>query len=159
MATHLCVVRFSAVQTTEALGELRSVLDVSARAGIHQTIIDEGPKIGPLLAAFDETSDRVGAPPNLKPYVNGLLAAWKSRYQSGAQLSSRSGRTDPLSAREGDILNLIAKGLSNKEIARSLAIAPETVKSHVKNIFIKLDADKRAQAVARAQSLGLVATH
>ena len=159
VATHLCVVRFSAGQTTEALGELRRVLDVSAQAGIHQTIIDEGPKIGPLLAAFDETSDRTGASPNLKPYVDGLLAAWRSRYQSGAEISSISGRTDPLSARESDILNLIAKGLSNKEIARSLAIAPETVKSHVKNIFIKLDAEKRAQAVARAQSLGLVATH
>jgi len=158
VATHLCVVRFSAGQTAEALGELRRVLDVSALAGIHQTIIDEGPKIGPLLAAFDETSDRMGASPNLKPYVNGLLAAWRSRYQSGAELSSRYGRTDPLSAREGDILNLIAKGLSNKEIARSLAIAPETVKSHVKNIFIKLNSEKRAQAVARAQSLGLVAT-
>jgi ATP/maltotriose-dependent transcriptional regulator MalT len=158
VATHLCVVRFSAGQTAEALSELRRVLDVSALAGIHQTIIDEGPKIGPLLAAFDETSDRTGASPNLKPYVNGLLAAWRSRYQSGAELSSRYGRTDPLSAREGDILNLIAKGLSNKEIARSLAIAPETVKSHVKNIFIKLNSEKRAQAVARAQSLGLVAT-
>jgi ATP/maltotriose-dependent transcriptional regulator MalT len=158
VATHLCVVRFSAGQTAEALSELRRVLDVSALAGIHQTIIDEGPKIGPLLAAFDETSDRTGASPNLKPYVNGLLAAWRSRYQSGAKLSSRYGRTDPLSAREGDILNLIAKGLSNKEIARSLAIAPETVKSHVKNIFIKLNSEKRAQAVARAQSLGLVAT-
>jgi ATP/maltotriose-dependent transcriptional regulator MalT len=41
---------------------------------------------------------------------------------------------------------------------RSLTIAPETVKSHIKNIFLKLAVDKRAQAVARAQSLGLVRT-
>jgi LuxR family transcriptional regulator, maltose regulon positive regulatory protein len=101
----------------------------------------------------------VGFSADLKPYVSGLLAAWRSRYQAGAGLNSRSGLVDPLSAREGAILNLIAKGLSNKEIARSLAIAPETVKSHVKRIFIKLDAERRAHAVARAQSLGLVATH
>jgi LuxR family transcriptional regulator, maltose regulon positive regulatory protein len=53
---------------------------------------------------------------------------------------------------------LIAEGLSNKEIARDLVIAPETVKSHVKNIFAKLNVEKRAQAVARAQSLGLAGT-
>jgi LuxR family maltose regulon positive regulatory protein len=65
---------------------------------------------------------------------------------------------DPLSARESAILKLIGQGLSNKEIARSLAIAPETVKSHVKRIFTKLGAEKRAQAVAHAQSLGLLTT-
>ena len=65
---------------------------------------------------------------------------------------------DPLSARESDILKLIAQGQSNKEIARSLSIAPETVKSHVTRIFIELAVEKRAQAVSRAQSLGLVST-
>ncbi len=60
---------------------------------------------------------------------------------------------ESLSVREGDILKLIAEGLSNKEIARKLAIAPETVKSHVKHIFTKLNVLKRAQAVSCAQSL------
>jgi ATP/maltotriose-dependent transcriptional regulator MalT len=64
--------------------------------------------------------------------------------------------SEPLSTREGGILKLIAEGLSNKEIARSLAIAPETVKSHVKHIFIKLNVEKRAQAVSRAQILGFL---
>ena len=53
---------------------------------------------------------------------------------------------------------MIAEGLSNKEIARNLAITPETVKSHVKHIFTKLGVEKRVQAVSRAQSLGLVGT-
>jgi len=53
---------------------------------------------------------------------------------------------------------LIAEGRSNKEIARILSIAPETVKSHVKHIFVKLNVERRAQAVSRAQSLGLVGT-
>jgi len=55
-------------------------------------------------------------------------------------------------------LALIAQGLSNKEIARTLAVTPETIKSHVKHIFAKLNVEKRAQAVSRAQSLGLVGT-
>jgi LuxR family maltose regulon positive regulatory protein len=61
-----------------------------------------------------------------------------------------------LSPRERDILERIASGQSNKEIARNLGIAPETVKSHVKNIFVKLAVDRRAQAVSRALTLGLV---
>ena len=63
-----------------------------------------------------------------------------------------------LSPRETDILTLIAEGLSNKEIARSLDIGPETVKSHLKSVFAKLGVERRAQAVSRAQTLGLVTT-
>ena len=90
--------------------------------------------------------------------MNGLMAAWGRSSESGTAVSVRSPIKDPLSGREGAIIKLIAEGLSNKQIARNLAIAPETVKSHVKRIFAKLDAEKRAQAVARAQTLGLVAT-
>jgi len=158
-AIHLPLVRFNANQMIEALGDLRHVLNVSARAGIHQTILDEGPKVGALLIAFQENADRTGQSAELMPYVSDLIVAWRSRHQSGTVLGLKSGLKDPLSVREGAILNLIAQGLSNKEIARNLAIAPETVKSHVKHIFIKLGAEKRAQAVARAQSFGLVTTH
>jgi DNA-binding NarL/FixJ family response regulator len=90
-----------------------------------------------------------------------MLAYWLSRHPHKPQ--SRPGRmpkvgptSRAVSGREGDILNLIAQGRSDKEIARALSIAPETVKSHVKHIFSKLQVQKRAQAVSRAQSLGLV---
>ena len=60
-----------------------------------------------------------------------------------------------LSPRECGILELIGRGYSNKKVARALGITAETVKSHVKRVFIKLDVNTRAHAVARAQSLGL----
>jgi ATP/maltotriose-dependent transcriptional regulator MalT len=60
-----------------------------------------------------------------------------------------------LSMRECGILELIGQGYSNKKVARTLGISAETVKSHVKRVFIKLDVNTRAHAVARAQSLGL----
>jgi len=63
---------------------------------------------------------------------------------------------DCLSARERDVLTLVCRGLSNKRIALSLAIAPETVKAHFKRIFLKLEVGSRAQAVFRATSLGLL---
>jgi LuxR family maltose regulon positive regulatory protein len=61
-----------------------------------------------------------------------------------------------LSGRETGILQLIARGLSNKRIALSLGITPETVKSHAKSIFIKLATRTRAQAVARAEASGFL---
>jgi Response regulator containing a CheY-like receiver domain and an HTH DNA-binding domain len=60
-----------------------------------------------------------------------------------------------LSPRECDVLELIGQGYSNKRVARALGITAETVKSHVKRVFIKLDVNTRAHAVARAQRLGL----
>ena len=56
-----------------------------------------------------------------------------------------------LSARERQIVDCLARGLSNKEIARILAVSPETVKSHLKNIYAKLDVTSRLQAVRWAQ--------
>jgi DNA-binding CsgD family transcriptional regulator len=61
-----------------------------------------------------------------------------------------------LSRREAGVLQMIACGLSNKCIARSLGITPETVKTHVKSILSKLEARTRAQAVARAEAIGLI---
>jgi ATP/maltotriose-dependent transcriptional regulator MalT len=61
-----------------------------------------------------------------------------------------------LSQREIGILQMIAHGMSNKRIAQSLGITPETVKSHAKSIFFKLATRTRAQAVARAEAIGLL---
>jgi ATP/maltotriose-dependent transcriptional regulator MalT len=61
-----------------------------------------------------------------------------------------------LSVRECMIVRLMSDGLSNKRIARQLSIAPETVKSHAKSIFLKLTVQTRAHAVYRAATLGLI---
>jgi DNA-binding CsgD family transcriptional regulator len=64
--------------------------------------------------------------------------------------------SDAITARERDVLSKIGQGYSNKRIARTLEISPETVKSHVKHIFSKLDVSTRSEAVSRAASLGLL---
>jgi LuxR family transcriptional regulator, maltose regulon positive regulatory protein len=63
-----------------------------------------------------------------------------------------------LSDRERSIIQFIASGQSNKQIARVLGVAPETVKTHVNRMFVKLSAETRAQAVVRAESLGILRT-
>jgi DNA-binding CsgD family transcriptional regulator len=64
---------------------------------------------------------------------------------------------EPLTERELEVLNLIAQGLSNREIADKLVIAEGTVKRHVTNIYGKLDVRSRTQAIVRARSLQMIA--
>ena len=63
---------------------------------------------------------------------------------------------EPLTGREVDILRLIAAGEANKQVARDLGIAEETVKAHLKNIFIKLDVADRTHAVTVAAKRGII---
>lgn len=61
-----------------------------------------------------------------------------------------------ISAREMAVLNELAAGYSNKEIAARLHVSPNTVKTHVARLFEKLEAKRRTDAIARARELGLV---
>jgi len=61
-----------------------------------------------------------------------------------------------LSPRECEILELLASGQSNKEMARALGISPNTVKTHVSRVFEKLEVQKRIQAIEKARSLTLI---
>jgi DNA-binding CsgD family transcriptional regulator len=84
-------------------------------------------------------------------------ALWAhARYAGGGSAQSGSRVADSLTPREHDVLAMIGQGFSNKRIARSLEISPETVKTHVKRIFLKLVVNTRTAAVYRAGSLGLL---
>jgi len=63
--------------------------------------------------------------------------------------------SDALSGRERHVLKLVAQGQSNKEIARALGVAPNTIKYHLKGVFSKLGVGNRAQAAVQAQALGI----
>jgi LuxR family maltose regulon positive regulatory protein len=111
--------------------------------------------ISELLRAVQEGGN---VKADMLPYVDRLVAGLQRAGQDRLAPISGARILSALSPRETDVLTLIAEGLSNKEIARSLDIGPETVKSHLKGIFTKLGVERRAQAVSRAQTLGLVAT-
>lgn len=61
-----------------------------------------------------------------------------------------------ISKREHEILLEVASGLSNKEIADKLFVSESTVKTHISNLFLKLDVKRRTQAVQKAQALGIL---
>jgi LuxR family maltose regulon positive regulatory protein len=91
----------------------------------------------------------------LPPFAGSLLSPWDARYAGDGAAQPRNRVSDPLTSRERDVITMISQGLSNKLIARALEISPETVKSHVKHIFLKLDVGTRTEAVFRALLLEL----
>ena len=70
--------------------------------------------------------------------------------------NTRVRETLGVSDRELEVLQLLAAGRSNKEIAIALNVSPNTVKSHVARLFEKLEAKRRTQAISRARELGMI---
>ncbi len=63
---------------------------------------------------------------------------------------------DPLSEREQEVLRLIAEGQSNQQIAQTLVVAESTIKTHLNNIYAKLNVNSRLQALTKAYTYGLL---
>ena len=91
--------------------------------------------------------------------AGGVWVGWKLTSRTAPAPFARNAAAQAslgLTGQEMKVLERLAAGQSNKEIARTLGVTPETIKTHVKRIFVKLSAESRAQAVVRAQSLGLL---
>jgi DNA-binding NarL/FixJ family response regulator len=81
---------------------------------------------------------------------------WRRPAPKPFEVNSQALDSLGVSEREYQVLTLLADGRSNKEIAQQLAVSPNTVKTHVANLFDKLGAKRRTEAISRARELGLV---
>ena len=138
---------------SSALKTLERTLTLAAPEGYFQLFVDEGL---PMARLLQEAQSR-GIETN---YVQRLLSAFPAG-QSGPTLPSQPQTQgfdwiEPLSEREIEVLQLIADGLTNPEIAARLFLSLNTVKVHTRNIYGKLDVHSRTQAVARARGLGIL---
>ncbi len=132
---------------------LAQALDLAQPGGFIRLFIDLGPPLARLVVRLtSDDQDR-------QPYIQRLLAAFEQEkpppYLTGSDGVSQP-LIEPLTDRELEVLDLLAQRLSDKEIAKRLVISPVTVKSHCRNIFGKLNVNKRRQAVLRARKLGLL---
>jgi LuxR family maltose regulon positive regulatory protein len=139
--------------TTQAMTALERALDLAEPKGYIRIFVDEGPLMARLLY---KALTRDIAP----DYVHKLLAAFPDVEPERTDLlqtqASESELVEPLSERELQVLQLIAEGLTNREIATRLFLSLNTVKVHTRNIYGKLGVRSRTQAVARATALGIL---
>jgi LuxR family maltose regulon positive regulatory protein len=140
-----------------ALAALEQALALAEPEGYVRVFVDEGRPMAALLR-------QCHAHGPLPLFVASLLAAFDGQGPgSTAQPSvlaptsaSSPAVAEPLTERELDVLRLLAAGRSNPEIARTLYVEVNTVKTHVKSLYGKLGVHSRVQAVQRAQELGLL---
>jgi LuxR family maltose regulon positive regulatory protein len=136
--------------TLAALKPLEQALALAAPGGYIRIFVDEGVSMAQLLS-------ELAARGIMPDYVRQLLAAFSTTEPGEAGLSkTQSAFVEPLSERELEVLQLVAQGLSNRQIAERLFLALPTVKGHNRNIYSKLQVNRRTEAVARARELGLV---
>jgi DNA-binding CsgD family transcriptional regulator len=100
-----------------------------------------------------------GRRPGAVGTAESAAAATAAPTPPGAPLPATGEPLEPLSERELEVLQLVATGRSNREIATELYVATGTVKAHLNNIFRKLEARSRLEAVTRARDLRLLAEH
>ena len=130
--------------------ELKVTLSLAQDYGFHRTITDEGPIILQLLQEANLTE----WPAQIRRLATDLIA---SSTPSQDPPSTRTATLlEPLTKREMQMLTLLAKGDSNKAIARQLFVSENTVKFHLKNIYHKLGVTTRTQAINSALSLNLL---
>jgi LuxR family maltose regulon positive regulatory protein len=151
--------------TTQATFQrLEQALTLAEAAGYMRTFIDEGSTMAILLNEFCSRYQRrsVGNQERISfEYIDTILSALKQdtpvSWIISHQVQDREEmQLDALSEREHTVLLLIAEGLSNQEIARTLVVTVSTVKTHLNNIYAKLHVHTRLQAVTRAYDLGLL---
>jgi LuxR family maltose regulon positive regulatory protein len=136
------------------------VLDLAQPSCLVGSIADDGPEILQLIDLVHRgggRSDHDERQRFLGKLRETAALVWDPAHGSTAAQSMEL--PSPLTPRECDVLELIAQGQSNKAIARKLGLGPETVKTHLKNVFHKLAVERRTQAVLRAEELGLLRVH
>ena len=138
-----------------AVQVLLDALALAEPGGFIRIFVDEGPPMARLLSA-------AAAHGMMPDYIGKLLAALEAAAPTSEAASHlppappAQPLSEPLSHRELEVLHLMAAGLSNSEIGERLFLALSTVKGHNRQIFGKLQVQRRTEAVARARELGLV---
>lgn len=128
---------------------LREAADLARTYGLLRVLDDAHPALGGWARqVLDTPADDVRAGPLAAPMRAPAPAADAARLRSQPSMA--------LTPKEREVLELLTRNLSNKEIALAMQVGEATIKWHMKNLFAKLDAGTRKQVVQRARILGLL---
>jgi len=151
--------------TTQAIMALAQALSQAEPEGYVRTFVDEGPPMADLLlkalkaqqkgrlAAFNFSADYVS---KLRAAIQPDVADPNPLTTTGSIRRSVQPLLNPLSERELEVLRLIANGLSNQQIMQKLIVEKNTLKTHIRHLYRKLNVRSRTQAVMRASELNLL---
>ncbi|MEM7031076.1 MAG: LuxR C-terminal-related transcriptional regulator [Chloroflexota bacterium] len=147
-------------QDTTAIDCLAQAISLAEPGHYIRPFLDAGNKVKPLLDTYLTRKPYATFGDTLRQaFQNPLGISISNTTQNPSPHKSTKTvppLSEPLTKREIEIIQLIASGMSNREIADHLFIALGTVGKHTSNIFLKLDAPNRAAAVLRAQELGII---
>jgi len=137
-------------RTGEAIKALAHALELAEPSGYMRTFLDSGPAIRPLLKLLS----------NLQPVAHYSLHYVRQLLVALGEQPAKSVRDETvdslLGEREFLVLRYLAQGYSNQEIARSLILSENTIKTYTKRIYSKLQVHSRTQAIACAREQGLL---
>ena len=136
----------------KAVGVLREVLSLGQAKGIRRLFLDEGARMAALLqAAIPLLPSRT-----LSLFATTLLHSFSAEATVSIMATSSSVQVESLSQQELRVLRLLVAGLSNADIARELVVSNNTIKTHVKSIYRKLNVKSRQEAREMARELKLL---
>jgi len=145
-----------------AIDLMRGVLQEGSREGFFRIVVDEGPAVaGAVRAALSALKEAPQPPdPILVDYAQRLVATL-GPDDAGTDVAANGSdevawHVEPLTGKEMRVLTLLAEGYSNSAIAEKLFVSDSTVRTHLRNINMKLSASNRTQAVSLARKYGLI---
>ncbi|WP_390479725.1 LuxR C-terminal-related transcriptional regulator [Frankia casuarinae] len=163
----LAVVHSLTGDTDTALRTLVPAVVAGARCGLVRTVTDAGPELLKIIGELRDASRcrrwPVELPTVPSDYLSKLLATAHADAERAAipiidrPAERNPAPEEPLNAREIDILRLLDRGLSNKEIARNLGLTINTVKWYLKSIYTKLGVARRGESVSEARRRRILA--
>jgi LuxR family maltose regulon positive regulatory protein len=134
----------------QSMSTLSKVLSLAEPEGFFRIFVDEGPPMARLL--YEGLTHGIE-----EDYIRELLVAFPVVDPGEVDPRGKDGELiEPLSKREIEVLQLIAEGLTSREIAARLYLSPNTVNVHSRNIISKLGVNNRAKAVVKARTLGIL---
>lgn len=148
-------------EVANALGSLEQAIQQGMPEGYLRLFLNEG---APMIALLRQLRDQRATRTDVTGYCTKLLVlagaevyeAYPTSPSSPREAPTHPDLPEPLSAREMEVLGLLAEGCSNQDIADHLVVALSTVKTHVHHLYAKLRTPDRLRAVTRARVLGLL---
>lgn len=144
--------------TPAALSTLGSALEWACQEGFMRQVLDEGPALGALVQRCQtQHNSSPVRDPLMGDYLQRLVQAFGPLPVDVEKMPvPAQGPLEPLTRKEIRVLQLLVEGYSNSAMAEKLFVSDSTVRTHLRNINMKLDAHSRTQAVAIARRMGLI---